>query len=178
MKNTILSIAFSLCLVTYAASGYSQQWQQQVKFMIDVTLNGGEHTLDGFEKIEYINNSPDTLHFIWFHLWPNAYKNDKTAYSEYLLSQDRTDFYFSGKDQKGYINNLNFRVNGTTARTEDHPEHLDIIKVILPAPLVIAISCSQHARPWKLDAKVSTHTIAFNLLPFFINERWLNARQR
>ena len=26
------------------------------------------------EKIDYVNHSPDTLRFIWFHLWPNAYK--------------------------------------------------------------------------------------------------------
>ena len=110
-------------------------WQQQVNYTIDVTLNDVEHTLDAFEKLEYINNSPDTLRFIWFHLWPNAYKNDKTAFSEQLLLNNRTDFYFSGPQQRGYINRLSFTVNGSIARTEDHPLYIDIVKLILPQPL-------------------------------------------
>ncbi len=113
----------------------SQYWQQQVNYTIDVSLNDKEHTLTGFEKIEYTNHSPDTLKFIWFHLWPNAYKNDKTAFTDQQLENGNTKFYFSGKGDKGYINRLDFKVNNSTATVEDHPEHIDIIKVILPTPL-------------------------------------------
>ncbi|MBK7679052.1 MAG: M1 family metallopeptidase [Chitinophagaceae bacterium] len=113
----------------------SQYWQQQVNYIIDVSLNDKEHTLDGFERIEYINNSPDTLKFIWFHLWPNAYKNDKTAFTDQVLENGSTKFYFSDKEDKGYINRLDFKVNNITAATEDHPQHIDIVKIILPAPL-------------------------------------------
>ena len=77
--------------------------------------------LTGFEKIEYINNSPDTLNFIWFHIWPNAYKTDRTAFSDQQLENGNTKFYFSDKEQKGYINRLDFKVNNITAKTEDHP---------------------------------------------------------
>ena len=96
-------------------SAFSQYWQQEVNYTIDVSLNDKEHTLNGFEKIEYINNSPDTLKFIWFHIWPNAYKNDKTAFSDQLLENGNTKFYFSDKEQKGYINRLDFKVNNITA---------------------------------------------------------------
>ncbi|HLO37558.1 MAG TPA: M1 family metallopeptidase, partial [Lacibacter sp.] len=97
--------------------------------------NDAEHSLDGFAKIEYINNSPDTLRFIWFHLWPNAYRTDRTAFSDQLLENGRTDFYFSNSEDRGYINRLDFRVNSALAKTEDHPQHIDIIKVLLPQPL-------------------------------------------
>jgi hypothetical protein len=60
-------------------------WQQEVHYTIDVSLNDTEHTLEGFLKLRYINHSPDTLTYIWFHLWPNAFKNDKTAFSEQTL---------------------------------------------------------------------------------------------
>ncbi len=129
-------VLFLLIIQCQFATAFSQYWQQQVNYNIDVSLNDKEHTLAGFEKIEYINNSPDTLRFIWFHLWPNAYKNDKTAFSDQLLENGNTKFYFSGKDDKGYINKLDFKVNNTTAQTEDHPQHIDIVKLILPAPLV------------------------------------------
>lgn len=134
MKKLTILLPFLLLIHL----GYSQKtyWQQQVNYFIDVSLNDKEKTLDGFEKIEYTNHSPDTLHFIWFHLWPNAYKNDKTALSEQLLENGNTSFYFSGKEERGYINRLDFKVNAITAATEDHPRYIDIIKLILPAPLV------------------------------------------
>ena len=110
-------------------------WQQQVNYTIDVTLNDKDHSLDAFEKLEYFNNSPDTLKFIWFHIWPNAYKNDKTAYSEQDLAIGNTKFYFSEKEQRGYINRLDFKVNSVTADVEDHPLYIDVIKLILPTPL-------------------------------------------
>src|SRR4051812_24218062 len=120
--------------VQLAARG--QYFQQKVNYIIDVTLNDKEKTLDAFEKLTYYNNSPDTLHFLWFHLWPNAYKNDRTAFSDQLLANGNTKFYFSQKDDRGYINRLDFKVNGLTAQTEDHPEHIDIVKIQLPSPLL------------------------------------------
>jgi Peptidase family M1 domain len=114
---------------------FSQNWQQQVSYNIDVSLNDKDHSLDGFEKIIYSNYSPDTLTYIWFHLWPNAYKNDKTAFSDQLLENGKTKFYFSPKEEKGYINRLDFRVDNIAVRIEDHPQHTDIVKLILPSPL-------------------------------------------
>ncbi|HTL07000.1 MAG TPA: M1 family metallopeptidase [Chitinophagaceae bacterium] len=120
-------------LITIIA--HPQYWQQRVDYTIDVTLNDLDHSLNGFEKITYHNQSPDTLRFIWLHLWPNAYKNDKTAFSEQLLLNHRTDFYFSKKEQRGYINRMDVKVNGITAQIADHPQYIDIIQLLLPSPL-------------------------------------------
>jgi hypothetical protein len=116
-------------------------WQQQVNYKIDVTLNDEDHTLDAYLKMEYWNNSPDTLKFIWIHLWPNAYKNDRTAFNDQQLENGNTAFYFSSNEQRGYINRLDFKINGSIARMEDHPQHQDIIKLILPQPLPPKSSC-------------------------------------
>ncbi len=132
MRKTIVLLLASLGATL---TSFSQYWQQEVNYDINVTLHDNDHSLEGFEKIQYINHSPDTLHFIWFHLWPNAYKNDKTAFSDQLLENGNTKFYFSKPEDRGYINRLNFKVNNITAQTEDHPEHIDIIRVILPSPL-------------------------------------------
>ena len=129
-----LAVLLLACGLQFAAS--CQYWQQKLDYTIDVTLNDEDKTLDAFEKIVYTNNSPDTLHFIWFHLWPNAYKNDRTAFSDQLLENGKTDFYFSGKEQRGYINRLDFKVDGATARTEDHPQYIDVVKLVLPKPLL------------------------------------------
>jgi len=119
----------------HVALGQDMYWQQQVNYQIQVTLNDTAKTLDGFEKITYYNNSPDTLTFIWFHIWSNAYRNDRTAFSEQTIANGSTKFYFSNDDEKGYINQLNFRVNGTAAGIEAHPTHIDIVKLVLPTPL-------------------------------------------
>ncbi|MDB5276635.1 MAG: family metallopeptidase [Ferruginibacter sp.] len=134
MKKTILlMVLFSFCFsAIFCQTNY---WQQQVNYTIDVTLNDTAHTLDGYVKMDYSNNSPDTLFFIWIHAWPNAYKNDRTAFSDQLLHNGRTDFYFSNEDKRGYINRLDFKVNGQLAPLQDHPEHQDIFKLLLPQPL-------------------------------------------
>lgn len=110
-------------------------WQQKVDNKIEVTLNDFEKSLTGTIYISYTNNSPDTLSYIWMHLWPNAYKNDRTAFSDQFLENGRTDFYFSDEGKRGYINRLNFTVNGRLATIEDHPQHQDIVKLLLPEKL-------------------------------------------
>ena len=135
MNKLLAALVLLHCQFQTANCQAKSYWQQQVNYTIEVSLNDTEHTLDGFEKIEYTNNSPDSLDYIWFHLWPNAYKNDKTAFSDQLLVNGSTDFYFSDKKDKGYINRLEFKVNGITAETEDHPHHIDIIKLVLPSPI-------------------------------------------
>ena len=118
------------------AKAQQKYWQQQVNYNIAVTLNDKEKTLDGVEKITYINNSPDTLHYLWIHLWMNAYKNDKTAFSEQQLANGNTQFYFSKDADKGYINRLNFRTENKTLTQTDHPYYIDIVKIELAEPLL------------------------------------------
>jgi len=135
LKRIIGLLLFFYYQLPIANCQLSSYWQQQVNYKIDVTLNDVDHTLDGFVKMDYFNNSPDTLHFIWIHLWANAYKNDKTAFTDQVLENGSTKFYFSDADKRGYINRLDLRVNGTAAKVEDHPLHQDIIKLLLPKPL-------------------------------------------
>lgn len=110
-------------------------FQQQADFRITVTLDDQNHALEGQLELRYHNHSPDTLPFLWFHLWPNACKNDQTALSEQLLELGNTDLYFAPDSLKGYIHRLDFMVNGTPAATEPHPVHPDIVKLLLPQPL-------------------------------------------
>ena len=136
MKKLIIFWLTTCVALTAALTSAAQSyWQQQINYTIDVSLNDAERSLDGFIKIQYTNHSPDTLKFIWIHCWPNACKNDRTAFSEQLLGNGRTDFYFSDRQQRGYINRLDFRVDNQEARMEDHPQYIDIIKVLLPQPL-------------------------------------------
>ncbi|MBX2932324.1 MAG: M1 family metallopeptidase [Chitinophagaceae bacterium] len=134
MKNYFIWILIFIfcCKQSFAQNNY---WQQQVNYNIKVSLNDTAKTLEGFETITYYNNSPDTLHFIWFHIFPNAYKNDRTAYAKQSLENGSTAFYFSNDEDRGYLNQLNFKVDNITALTEAHEKYEDVIKLILPTPL-------------------------------------------
>ena len=138
-RNTVLYklIVLPLLIAGNAFIGKAQStyWQQQVNYTIQVQLDDNKNTLDGFEKLIYFNNSPDTLTYIWFHVWMNAYKNDKTAFSDQKLTNGSTDFYFSDDNKKGYTGKLNFKVNNEKVITETHPKYIDIIKVNLKKPL-------------------------------------------
>lgn len=126
-------------------------FQQKVDVAIEVTLNDVNKTLNGNIKMMYHNNSGDTLYYIWFHLWPNAFKNDRTAFSEQILQNGRTDFYFSSEEKRGFINRLDFKVNNLNAVLEDHPQYIDVARLILPQPLApggkVSISTPFHVKP-------------------------------
>jgi len=142
-----ITLIFPVIFFVFSASAQSD-WNQSLRYDLHVKFFPAEHTVDAVMKLEYTNHSPDTLNFIWFHVWPNAYRNDKTLYSDQLLENGDTRFYFSSKEKKGYINHLDFRVDGDRAVIQDHPEYIDVIRLILPKPLLpgdsISISSSFH----------------------------------
>ena len=110
-------------------------FQQEVAYRIEVTLNDSAHTLSAFLSLDYTNNSPDTLHFVWFHLWPNGYKNNQTAFARQKFEQMSYRFYYASEEERGYIDSLDFRSGETTLEWEYHPEWIDVAKVHLARPL-------------------------------------------
>jgi hypothetical protein len=112
-----------------------QYWQQEVNYTIQASLNDAVHAVKGNITMEYINHSPDALNFIWIHLWPNAYKNKTTALYKQIAADKDGKARLKTFTEWGYIDSLDFKVNGTTAKTEPSPNHIDVVKLILPAPL-------------------------------------------
>ncbi|MBK9283242.1 MAG: M1 family metallopeptidase [Sphingobacteriaceae bacterium] len=110
-------------------------FQQEVNYKIQVTLNDEQHALSAREEIVYINNSDNELNYIYFHLYPNAYKNNQTALGKQLLKSGKTALFYSTPQEKGYIDSLNFTVNGKSLKWEYDSIHIDICKVFLDAPL-------------------------------------------
>ncbi|MBK9301453.1 MAG: M1 family metallopeptidase [Bacteroidetes bacterium] len=111
-------------------------FQQQVDYTIDVRLNDKSHILHAYEKINYTNHSPDTLRFIFFHLWPNAYKNDQTAFNEQMVENNQTAFYFSKEEKRGFVDSLHFKVNNEDVNVSEYNNHADVILIELLNPLL------------------------------------------
>lgn len=60
-----------ICLISFSQP---DRWQQRIKYNINVNMDVTTNRFSGTEKIEYINNSPDTLNRIFFHLYWNAFQ--------------------------------------------------------------------------------------------------------
>jgi len=54
-------------------------WQQQVDYDIEITLDDKTQQLTGYETLNYQNNSPDTLRYIWLQLDQNKLKRGSDA---------------------------------------------------------------------------------------------------
>ena len=118
--------------VTFAQTNY---FQQQVDYKIEVTLDDTLHHLNGIIRINYSNDSPDTLDGIYFHLWPNAFRNKETAFAKQKLRDGDTRFYFSDQSSMGFIDGLAFKVDGVNASLVYDQEHVDIAYLKLPKSL-------------------------------------------
>lgn len=145
MKTLLLLVFIFTSTIIYAQQSY---WQQELRYTINATLNDNENSITGDETIVYKNNAPDALSFIWFHLWPNAYKNESTALFK-QISNDPSRKKKLKDPGVGYIENIAFTVNGVAAKTEVHPNHIDIIKLLLDKPLAPGDSVT-IATPFKV----------------------------
>ncbi len=131
-------IRASLLLSGLVATLHAQEkpyFQQRVDYTIKVALNDEAHTIAGNWAMRYTNQSPDTLHYIYMHLYPNAYKNRHTALAQQLLEERNLDWWFGNKDMRGYIDSLHFSSNGQKLRLEYDKQHIDIAKIHLATPL-------------------------------------------
>ena len=70
-KGLILSIV----LLGYLLLGAQpDRWQQRVKYTMNINMNVQTNQFNGKQKLEYWNNSPDTLTRVFYHLYFNAFQ--------------------------------------------------------------------------------------------------------
>ena len=102
-------------------------WQQRVNYRIEATLDTVTKSVSGRETVDYVNNSPDTLHFVWMQVDQNIYRPHSLG-SELFPSGAR----FAGGGFAGGDSLAAVTVNGTpvTPFVNDTRMRLD-----LPPPL-------------------------------------------
>lgn len=120
-------------LTAIQSQGY---FQQEVNYSIQVKLDDIRHELSAFQSIEYINHSADTLHFLIFHLWPNGYSNNNTHLAKQLLNAQGKSRLFNNPDLRGFIDSLDFKIDGNMAEWYLEADAPDICKLIMNTPLI------------------------------------------
>ncbi len=132
-RQSLLLCLALLCPFQNASS--QDYFQQEVNYKINVTLNDRNHELNGSESVEYINNSPDTLRFLYFHLWPNAYSSNKTELARQIFDMKGKGKLFNDPELKGFIDSLSFEAEGNRVQWDLLPGSPDICKIRLNKPL-------------------------------------------
>ena len=132
MKRLIITI--TSCFVVLISNS-QEYFQQKVDTYIDVELDDENHILRGFEKMVYYNNSSFTLDKIIIHLWPNAYKNSNTNLAKQKYSDGSISFKYADSIDLGYIDSLDFKVNGDKVKWQFLNEQVDISELDLTKPL-------------------------------------------
>ncbi len=130
---------FFICLFIFGSfqeASSQEYFQQEVNHTIQVKLNDKLHELNAFATIEYINNSPDTLRFLYFHLWPNGYSNNNTELAKQLISTYGKQKWFNDPELKGSMDSLDFRIDDRQLQWNILDGQPDICKIILNKPLL------------------------------------------
>ena len=129
-----------------------ERWQQHVKYNIDVDVNVLTNIINGTEKLEYTNNSPDKLSKVYFHLYWNAFQpgsemDVRSRESGKNLVNGRPDWDSRVTDriskltpsEIGYQKIISIKMNGAEQPVIVHGTILevDLTKAILPKSKVI-----------------------------------------
>ncbi len=154
MNYNIKSSLFIFCILfSFIANAQPDRWQQRIAYNISVNMNVVKNQFTGNEKIDYWNNSPDTLDRVFFHLYWNAFQPNSEmdvrsrVLGQTLLGTDRNgnpvyDWDSRVKDriqhlqpnEMGYDSTVYVKLNGINQKLIYHETILevDLSKPLLP----------------------------------------------
>src|SRR5690242_5106355 len=70
-KYCLSVICTVISTLAIAQTGY---WQQRVKYTMNVDMDVNTNRFTGKQKLDYTNNSPDTLYKLFYHMYWNAFQ--------------------------------------------------------------------------------------------------------
>ena len=150
MNNKFL-FGFILLSITSVFAQSKGYWQQKVDYKMEVSMNVQTYQYHGKQKLVYTNNSSDTLHRVYYHLFNNAFQpgSEMDMHAQTITDPD-TRFYSKTKDANGkeikqskiaklqpneigYLKIFNFKQDGVSASTK---EVSTILEVTLAMPIL------------------------------------------
>ncbi|WP_407660196.1 M1 family metallopeptidase [Mesonia profundi] len=89
-----------------------EYWQNSADYNIAVSLDDKTHNISGNIEIEYTNNSPEDLNFIWLYLEQNRFTEDSRGTLTTPMKGNR----YNGDVEGGYsVSNFSAKANGVTS---------------------------------------------------------------
>jgi hypothetical protein len=130
MKRSSLLQFFVLAFLT----GTCFAWQQRVAYDIEARLDTVEHKIYAVQHLRYFNNSPDTLSSVWFHLYPNAFKDVNTIFAREAERNEDYSIRHSSQADRGYIEINSLLISGVQGELKYGPDPTTA-NLTLPEPL-------------------------------------------
>jgi len=145
MNRIIVSLlVFSYCNLLYAQP---DRWQQRVKYEMNIDMNVQTNQFTGTQKLEYWNNSPDTLTRVFYHLYFNAFQpgsmmdTRSRRQGTFVNSRGGQDWdgrvkdriYNLKPDEIGYQRIISLKMNG---RPQTFKMEETILEVVLDKPIL------------------------------------------
>jgi hypothetical protein len=148
--NKILGFFFLASVALAQNNPNLGYWQQHVAYTMDVKMDVKTFKYTGTQELVYTNNSPDTLHKVFYHLYNNAFQPgsemdirlqtitdpDKRMVKSFKTgNQEIKESRISQlkPDEIGYMNIHDFKQDGTVAATKAVGT---ILEVTLPKPIL------------------------------------------
>lgn len=155
MKSVLI---LSLTLITSSLLAQPDRWQQKIRYTMNIDMDVQTNQYKGRQHIDYWNNSPDTLHKVFFHLYWNAFQPNSMMdvrsrrQGTITVGKDRNgndipDWDSRVKDrivnlkpdEIGYEKVTSLKMNGRAQKTKLHETILEVQldKPILPRSKVM-----------------------------------------
>ena len=152
MIKKLILVACSMFIVFFAFA-QPDRWQQRVKYVMNIDMDVQTNQFTGKQKLDYWNNSPDTLSRVFYHLYWNAFQpnsmmdNRSRRQGTIILRTDRNgndvrdwdprvrDRIQNLKpDEIGYQKIISLKMNGRpqTFKVEETILEVNLDKPILP----------------------------------------------
>jgi hypothetical protein len=145
MRKHILLFVMGFSAVA-TSRAQADRWQQRVKYTMDINMDVTTNKFTGKQKLEYTNNSPDTLKRVFYHLYWNAFQpgsmmdvrsremgtNSPTKRPDWdPRVKDRIAHL--KPDETGYQKVLSLTLNG---EKQQYIMHETILEVVLSKPIL------------------------------------------
>lgn len=143
---TLTILCFSLFCTANPLFAQADRWQQKVNYKMDVKVDAENNRFTGKQRLDYWNNSPDTLKVLYYHLQWNAFQPGSMmdVRSQELgkrLIRGRADWDQRVRDrianlkpnEIGFQEVKNLKVNGQIQKTTAYET---ILKVELSKPIL------------------------------------------
>ena len=163
-------------LIFISAHVNSQYWQQSVDYTMSVSLDSKTSNYSGTQKLIYKNNSPETLHKVFYHLYFNAFQPGSEMAVQLRNSPDKnTRFKVNldsiSKEQEGFLKVVNLTQDGVLVNTIDAETILEVIldKPIAPGDSsVFELSFNGHVPDViRRAGKNSSEGVAFSMAQWY-----------
>ncbi len=134
-KTIVFTILFGVLCAS--AQQHSSYWQQHVNYTMDVDMNVKKYQYSGTQQLEYTNNSPDTLHRVFYHLYFNAFQpgSEMDIRSQSIQDPDprvQNRIAQLSPNEIGYIKVIQLTHNGNTVK---HNTEGTVLEVTLNTPI-------------------------------------------